>query len=122
MVNIRQWESLPAEYKAILEAACAEAYGWMTAKYDAQNPAAMRRLIAGGAVPRQFSREIMQACFNAANQLYEETMAKNAKFKKIYEPWVKFRDEQIRWFTIAEAPFDNFMATTTRQPAPVKKG
>src|SRR5258706_3792383 len=46
MVNIKAWEALPKEYQAILEAACAEANQWMLAKYDAQNPAALKRLIA----------------------------------------------------------------------------
>src|SRR4030081_1140964 len=48
-VNLGQWEKLPKSYQAILTAACAEANGWMLGKYDAENVAAMRRLIANGA-------------------------------------------------------------------------
>src|SRR5258705_11554095 len=47
-VNIKQWEALPPEYKSILESACAEANTDMLAKYDAVNPAALKRLVANG--------------------------------------------------------------------------
>ena len=35
--------------------------------------------------------------------------------------WKKFRDEQIRWFRVAENRFDNFMAQAIRGPAPAAK-
>ena len=63
----------------------------------------------------------MDAAWGAANEVYAETTAKNAAFKKIYEPWKAFRDEQIRWFGVAEQNFDNFMASTLRAAAPAKK-
>jgi TRAP-type mannitol/chloroaromatic compound transport system substrate-binding protein len=109
MVNTAQWNQLPKTYQNILEAACADANVWMVAKYDAVNPAALRRLVAGGASLRPFSREVMEACLKAANELYAETSAKNPKFKKVYDSWVKFRDEQLLWFRVAENTFDNFM-------------
>jgi TRAP-type mannitol/chloroaromatic compound transport system substrate-binding protein len=94
----------------VLEAACAEANVMMVAKYDAANPAALRRLFAGGAQLRPFSREIMEACLKAANELYAETSAKNPNFKKIYESWAKFRDEETLWFRVAENAYDSFMS------------
>ncbi|MBI3708203.1 MAG: TRAP transporter substrate-binding protein [Proteobacteria bacterium] len=109
LVNLGQWQALPANYKALFETACAEANILMPARYDVQNPPALRRLIAGGTLLRPFSREIMQASYNAANELYTETSAKNPKFKKVYDSWVKFRDEENLWFRVAENTFDNFM-------------
>src|SRR5213083_3180641 len=47
-VNIKQWEALPPEYRAILEAACHEANIDMLAKYDALNPAALKKLVGSG--------------------------------------------------------------------------
>jgi len=108
-VNINQWQSLPKEYQAILEAACAEANVQTMAKYDAQNPPALRRLIAQGVSLQPFSREILNACYKATFELYDETAAKNEKFKKVYEPWLKFRDETNLWFRVAENTYDNFV-------------
>jgi len=120
-VNTAAWDKLPKDYQSILEAACAEANIDMAAKYDAVNPAALRRLVAAGVQLRPFSRELLQACYKAANEVFDETSAKYATFKKVYEPWKKFRDEEILWFRVAEQNFDQFMATTGQMAAPAKK-
>jgi TRAP-type mannitol/chloroaromatic compound transport system substrate-binding protein len=83
----------------------------MLAKYDALNPAALRRLVVDHKVQlRPFSREILTACWHAANAVYEEESAKNPQFKKVYDAWKTFRDDQVLWSRVAEQNFDNFMA------------
>jgi TRAP-type mannitol/chloroaromatic compound transport system substrate-binding protein len=116
-VNIKAWNELPKEYQAILEAACHEANVDMVAKYDSLNPPALRRLVASGVQLRPFPREIMLASWKAANEVFDATCASNPRFKKVYEPWRKFRDEQILWSRVAEQNFDQFMAVATQQPA-----
>ena len=110
-VNIQQWEGLPAEYRAMVDTACGDAHNVMQAKYDAQNPAALRRLIAGGAQLRPFPRDLMLACYKASEELYAETAAANAKFKKVYDAWKTYRDDQFQWFRVAENSYDNFTFT-----------
>jgi TRAP-type mannitol/chloroaromatic compound transport system substrate-binding protein len=114
LVNIKSWEALPKEYQAVLEAACAEANVMMLAKYDAVNPVALKRLIGNGVQLRPFSNEIMAACYKAANEVAAEISAKNANFKKVYEAMVKFRNDQVQWFSIAENRYDNFMIAAER--------
>ena len=114
MIGTKAWESLPKEYQAILQAACAEAYIWMVAKYDAVNPPALKRLLANGVKLAPFPNDVMAACYKASEETFNDIASKNAKFKKVYEPWKKFRDEQIQWFSIAEGRFDNFMVSTQR--------
>ncbi|GLR81434.1 TRAP transporter substrate-binding protein [Azospirillum oryzae] len=111
LVNKQQWEQLPKQYKAVLEAACFEANLTMNAKYDAENPAALKRLVGGGAQLRPFPRDVMEACYKAATELYDETAKSNPKFAKIYEQWKKFRDDEYLWFRVAENSFDNFAFT-----------
>jgi TRAP-type mannitol/chloroaromatic compound transport system substrate-binding protein len=125
-INQQQWEQLPKAYQNVLESACAETSLWMVAKYDADNPAALRRLAANGTQLRPFTREVMQACYKAAFELYDETAKTNENFRKIYEPWKKFRDEEYLWFRVAENSFDTFVygagqQATAPQP-PAKKG
>ena len=55
LINIEKWNALPKTYQAIVTAAAAYANVSMQARYDAQNPAALRRLVAGGAQLRPFS-------------------------------------------------------------------
>src|SRR5207248_1941922 len=83
LIGTKAWESLSKEYQAILEAACAEAYIWMLAKYDAVNPPALRRLLANGVQLAPFPNEVMAACYKASEENYEEVAVKNAKFRKI---------------------------------------
>jgi TRAP-type mannitol/chloroaromatic compound transport system substrate-binding protein len=81
----------------------------MVAKYDAQNPAALRRLIAGGTQLRGFSRDVMVASYKAALEVYKEASDKSPAFAKIYKSMVEFRNEQLLWFRVAEKGFDDFM-------------
>src|SRR5438552_3908625 len=124
LIGTKAWESLSKEYQAILEAACAEAYIWMLAKYDALNPPALKRLLANGVQLAPFPNEVMAACYKASEENYEEVAVKNAKFRKVWEPWKKFRAEQVQWFSIAEGRFDSFMVGTQRsaQKGQAKKG
>ncbi|GIZ51560.1 TRAP transporter substrate-binding protein [Noviherbaspirillum aridicola] len=108
-VGIKEWEKLPKEYQAAIEAASYESHVTMQAEYDARNPAALARLLKNGVKLRQFPKEIMEACWKATVKVMEEEAAKNAKFKKIYEPWKRFRQDQNQWFSVAEVPLQNFM-------------
>ena len=46
----------------------------MLAKYDIQNPAALRRLVANGTQLRPYTREIMEAAYKAAFSLMASWM------------------------------------------------
>ena len=78
-------------------------------KYDAQNPLALKRLVANGALLRPFSAEILTACYNAANEVYAEISAKNEDFKKGYESLADFRSNGYLWWQVTEYGFDSFM-------------
>jgi TRAP-type mannitol/chloroaromatic compound transport system substrate-binding protein len=108
-VNLGQWEKLPKTYQGVLTAACAEAESWMIGKYDTDNVAAMRRLIANGTQLRPFSKEILDACYKVTQEWYAENSANNPKWKAVYEPWKKFLEDQHQWFRVAEQNFDNYM-------------
>jgi TRAP-type mannitol/chloroaromatic compound transport system substrate-binding protein len=107
-INEKKWQELPKSYQAAVKTACGEANNWMPAKYDAQNPPALRRLVAGGTKLRPFPKAIMEACEKAAYEVYDELSAKSAHFKRIYPGWKKFRDEQFLWFRVAESTYDNY--------------
>ena len=108
MVNQQKWDALPAPYQAALEAACAEANTKMLAEYDAKNPFALMRLVQQGVQLHPYPKDIMLAARRTAFEIYDEEAGKNPAFKTIYESWKKFRDAEIQWFKIAEAPYQNF--------------
>jgi TRAP-type mannitol/chloroaromatic compound transport system substrate-binding protein len=108
-VNSKAYEALPAEYKAMVEAAATHAAMEMQARYDARNPAALKRLVAGGAKLFRFPKDVMDEAFKAAMQEYSDISAKNPAWKKVYEDYAAFRRDANLWFRFAEAGFDDFM-------------
>ncbi len=109
-IGLDKWNSLPKNYQAILRAAAADGVTWVTAKYDAENPKALRELVASGTQLHPFSPAIMDASFAAAQEVYKETSAKSPAFKKLYDSMTAFRRDEVLWFRVAENTFDNFMA------------
>ncbi|MCB1899501.1 TRAP transporter substrate-binding protein [Cognatazoarcus halotolerans] len=108
-INKKLWEGLPKEYQAIVEAAAAEANLDMMAKYDALNPAALKRLVAGGAKLRPFPLPVMEACYKAAQEVYVEVKKENPAFKKIHDQMTAFQKDQVLWASVTEGNFDRFM-------------
>jgi TRAP-type mannitol/chloroaromatic compound transport system substrate-binding protein len=111
-VGIKEWEKLPKEYQAAIEVATYEAHTSMQAEYDARNPAALARLLKNGVKLRTFSKDVMEASYAAATKVMDEEAAKNPKFAKLYEPWKRFRQDVNQWFSVGEAPLQNFMLTS----------
>ncbi|AKJ29958.1 TRAP transporter substrate-binding protein [Caldimonas brevitalea] len=108
-INSKAYESLSAEYKAIVEAASAYAHVDMQAKYDARNPAALKQLVAGKAKVLPLPRTVLDAAFKEAMSLYSEISAKNSNWKKVYTDYANFRRDQNLWFRFTEAQFDRYM-------------
>ena len=120
-INTAEWAKLPKEYQTILEDACAFAHHDMLAKYDVKNPVAMKRLIAAGTQLRPFPTEVLHACYKACMETYEEIAAKNAKFQKLLEAYLKYRDDVVSWHSVAEDRFDSFVAGVVRGERQAKK-
>jgi len=111
-INIGKWNELPKKYQSIVHSASHVANTIMMARYDAENPPALRRLIAAGAKIRSFPVPVLDASYNAANELYAEISAKNEGFKKVYDSLVAFRNDQYFWWQVAEYGFDSYMVRT----------
>ena len=79
-LNAEMWKGLPKPYRAILHGAASTVAAEIQAKYDARNPAALRRLVATGAQLRPFPQDVLEAALKAANDVYAEIAAKNAGF------------------------------------------
>ena len=113
-VNLEQWNKLPKSYQAIVTSAAADTYTWMIGKYDTDNVAALRRLVAAGTELRPFSREILDAAYKASQEVYADFTAKNPKWKAVYEPWKAFMEDQHQWFRVNELQFDTYMMTVKK--------
>ena len=108
IVNMAKWNELPKYYQAILTSAAHDAGTWFTAKYDHSNPAALKRLIAQGAVLKPFPIPVMDAAYRATEEACAEEAAKNARFKKMYDSVSAFRKDAYQWWQVNELSFDTY--------------
>ena len=107
--NLEKFNTLPKNYQAILTTAAARVNGWMPARYDMQNPGALKRLVASGTQLRPFTNEVLDACLKATNELWAEISGKNADFKKAIDAMQAYRSDQYLWWQVAEYTNDSFM-------------
>jgi TRAP-type mannitol/chloroaromatic compound transport system substrate-binding protein len=108
-INLDKWNALPKNYQAIVDAAAGASNVEQTGRYDARNPGALKRLVAGGAQLRPFSLPIMEACLKASNEVNAEASATNPDYKKVLASIESFRNDEYLWWQVAEFGYDGFM-------------
>jgi TRAP-type mannitol/chloroaromatic compound transport system substrate-binding protein len=109
MINLAKWNELPKRYQTIVAGAAAYANAEELARYDARNPGALRKLLAGGTELKAFPQPVMEACLKASNEVNAETSAANPDFKKVLDSMQAFRNEAYFWWQVAEYSYDTFM-------------
>ena len=121
IVNDEKWNSLPKQYQAIVNQAASAAGAWMIEKYDSVNPAALKRLVAGGAELRAFPQPVMEACYKATQDHLNEIAEKSPLFKKTKESHDAYMKEVLFYTQIAENYYDNYPARQDAQGLSVER-
>ena len=109
IVAQKAWDSIPKEYQMAFTAACGESNAMTMAKYDALNPTALKKLVGSGTQLRVFPKAVLDECRKAALEQYAEWSDKFPEFKKLYEPYMRFHQDQIQWFRVAEDSYDTYV-------------
>ena len=108
-INAEAWKGLPKAYRAVVQGAAAQVAAEVQARYDARNPQALRRLVAGGVQLRPLPQDVMEAALKAANDVCADLSAKSPDFRRVFDAMRTFRGDEYLWFQVAEYTFDNFM-------------
>ncbi len=108
-INLAKWNDLPKGYKAMLRQAADIANTDMQAAYDALNPPAVRRLVEAGARLKAFPADVLEALWQATDEVYAQTARENAKFERMRDAYLAYRNDQYLWWQVAEYPYDNFV-------------
>ena len=109
-VNLDKWNALNPAYRSLVRTASSLANEWMTSKYDASNPPALKKMLAENVVQfRQFPASVMDASLKAALEVYAEVSARNADFKKIWDSLLAFRNDAYLWWRVAEYSYDDYL-------------
>lgn len=109
-VQRKAFDALSSDLKLIVEAAAAMAHVDMLAKYDANNPTALKQLVAAKTKVLPFSLAIMDAAFRASMEVFAQNDVKSPEWRKIYGDMRNFQRDQILWFRFAESRYDTFMS------------
>mgnify|MGYP003956244765 FL=1 len=107
-IGEKAWASLPATYKEILKSAIHEAGLEMQRRYDARNPAALKRILSQGVTLRPFSEDLLSGALEASIQILEDHAAKDGGYKKIHDHWKATRADQFKFFSTAELAYAQF--------------
>ena len=108
-INADSWESLPADYKAALEAAAAEANVDMFASYDAKNPVALSRLVDEEDVSmRPFSEDVMNRAREITFDILASEAAADPAYRRIWDSYNAWRKASNRWLRTSENTYASF--------------
>ena len=111
-INLEKWRSLTPAYQALLQSASDRTNVWMQARYDAENPAALKRLVGGNVRLKPFPPLILDACLKTSFELYNQLCATNPGFKKVWDSILAFRNDQYLWWQLAEYSYDTYLIQT----------
>jgi TRAP-type mannitol/chloroaromatic compound transport system substrate-binding protein len=97
-VNLKTWESLSTDLKAIIEAACAESLNLSLAEGVDMNSDALKELVEKhGVIVKQFPDGVLKAMKKATREVLEEQCRQDPQTKKVYDSYRKF-EAKIRGF------------------------
>ncbi len=113
MINQDAWNDLPPDLQEMVEVAALAMNTDMLAEYTARNNAALTQLVTDHGVevrrlPDDVIRELKRISLEATSELVDES---DPLQKRIYESYVKFRDNVIAYHEISERAYIN-----TRDP------
>lgn len=105
-----EFDGLPEEYQAVIQAAAAYSYNQMLARYDALNPPALAEIKAGGTITLPFPDDFLNAAAEATHEMTQENAANDATYKTVLESYESFRDGIGPWHGLAEKAMLDFLA------------
>ena len=108
-INTKAYAALTPEFQAIVDAATTVAARDMTAKYDALNPIALKKLVGDKTKLKAFPKDFMDAGYKASMEVFAEHEAKSPMFKKIHQDMRAFQRDQLLWERFSEFRYNSYM-------------
>jgi TRAP-type mannitol/chloroaromatic compound transport system substrate-binding protein len=111
IVNKKAFDSLPKDLQTIIETAAASSNIWMLSQFEAKNLAALKKLKQEHHVEvLPFPDDVMIALHAYTKEVLEEESAKDATFKRVYEHYKAFMDDNDAWNALSEAAYQRARA------------
>jgi TRAP-type mannitol/chloroaromatic compound transport system substrate-binding protein len=105
-ININAWEKLPADLKAVVEAANAAVNQTVLSEFVARNNASLGTLINQHKVQlRKFPDEVLDGLGKLAGEVMSDLASKDALSREVMDDYLKFRREAMAWSRLSEQAF-----------------
>ncbi|NDY41923.1 TRAP transporter substrate-binding protein [Dissulfurirhabdus thermomarina] len=106
IVHRPAYEALPADMKAAVDAAAAEANLRMLAEFEARNAEALAAIRKEGKVAvRTFPADLLEALRKLSNETLEEEAGKNPVTRKVHAAFTAFRRRWRAWEELSEGAY-----------------
>ena len=102
-------------WRSILQTAAAATTSLGLAKYDAVNPQALKRLVAGGAQLRAFPQSVLDACYDETMKMHEEYAKADPVYAEILRDMLAFKQDAYQWLQLSEYTFDSYQIRRLRR-------
>lgn len=107
-INKEAFEKLPEDLQVIVRSAIRVANQDMLADFTAKNNRALEQLVnEHGVVLRQFPDEVLKEIKTLSDAVVSEEAAKDPMSQKVFESFVKFRDQATKWHAVSEQAYLN---------------
>lgn len=111
IVNKDAWSELPDDLKAILETASLAANNDMLAEYTARNNTALRELVDKHKVElRRLPDDVLTEIRKVSEEMIAELVDEDELSERIYESWIRYRDDVTEYHEISERAYINARA------------
>lgn len=106
IINLKAWEGLSEDLRAILKSAAMSTSTWMFAQFEAKNVQALETLKNKYKVEiLEFPPEVLRTLRRYAQQVLEEEAAKDATFKRVFAHYQNFRTGHDTWRALSEEAY-----------------
>lgn len=103
IVNAQAWASLPPDLQKIIEIAARSLNQWMFAQFEALNVTALQELKEKYKVEvLPLPKEVLSELKRLTKEALAEEAGKDADFKRVYEAFAKFQQENDAWTAISD--------------------
>ncbi len=104
--NKQKYDALPADMKAIIDAAAAETNQWSLCQFEARNGEALSELVSKHKVQlTQFPPEVMAQLRKLSEETLEEEANKTPMARKVADAYNAFKKQWTAWGCIAEKSY-----------------
>ncbi len=109
LINLDAWNSLTLDLQKIIEVSAAANNVWMHAEFDVLNQEALQELKEKYSHIEilEFPQEVMQEFQQLTNEVLEEQAANDPVFRKVYDNYKAFRDQNDEWDSLSDGAYRN---------------